>query len=210
MSHPTWQATRSSRNVVDVFGLVGHVCEGTARPNFVRAKAEIHAFCFPATKFGCDRHHEVERRRSFSTIVAFSNNELIVDFVLESGNGESDGLVESAVAGAVVGSEDQPHPDTNSGRVSNGESYYTTRLSGLTEESDALTRNAHANGVRQLSSRQMSDNRAVRSKERSWPLRDAEEADLLLHFVDKITSFVRNTLSIVSISSSNGFSVRLH
>jgi hypothetical protein len=130
-----------------------------------------------------------------------------VDFVLESGNGDSDSLVESTVAGAVVGNEDQPHPDTNSGHVSNEKSYSTAILPGLTEESNALTRIADANGIRQLSSRQMSENRAVRSKERSWPLRDAEEADLLQHFVDKITPFVRYTLSIVSVSYSNGFSV---
>lgn len=133
-----------------------------------------------------------------------------MDFVLESGNGDDDGLVESARAGTVVGNEDQPHPDTNSGHVSNGKSYSTTKLPGLTKEPDALTRKADANGIGQLSSRQMSENRAVRSKERSWPLRDAEEADLLLNFVEKITPFVRYTLSVVSVSYSNGFPVRLH
>ncbi|KAJ5807913.1 hypothetical protein N7474_009182, partial [Penicillium riverlandense] len=189
LSYQTWQAMRSSRNAVDVSELVGHVCEGAAGPSFVRPKAEIHAPGFHATKFGCDRHHEVERHRSFPTNAVFSNNEFIVDFVFESGNGDSDSLVESSVAGAVVGNEDQPHPDTSSGHVSNEKSYSTTKLRGLTEDSNVLARKADANGSRQLSSRQMSENRAVRSKERSWPLRDAEEADLLQHFVDKITPF---------------------
>ena len=108
-------------------------CVGIVRP-----RAEIHALGFHVTKCGCDRHHEVERRRSFLTNAVFSNNESIVDFVLESGNGESDSLVESTVAGAVVGDEDQPLSDTNSGRVSNENSNFTARSLGLAQESNAL------------------------------------------------------------------------
>lgn len=113
---------------------------------------------------------------------------LAVDFVLESGNGELDDTVdpsmdtqplEDGIDGCSFGKQ-QPTPSPE-----------TSTLSSATHEYENLALRANANENKSPEYRQIIENQQLRHRQRSWPLRDPEEAYLLKHFVDQTSSFVR-------------------
>jgi hypothetical protein len=110
-----------------------------------------------------------------------------VDFVLESGNGELDDTVdlsmdtqslEDGVAGCGFGKQPPtPSPETST-------------LPSTTHEYENLALHANPNENKIPGYRQIIENQGIRHRQRSWPLRDPEEAYLLKHFVDQTSSFV--------------------
>ena len=113
---------------------------------------------------------------------------LAVDFVLETGNGEFDDTADPPM-------DTQPFEDgldgCSSGKQPPTPSPETSTLSSTTHEYENLALHANANENKITGYRQVIENQELRHRQRSWPLRDPEEAYLLKHFVDQTSSFVR-------------------
>lgn len=115
---------------------------------------------------------------------------LPVDFVLESGTGELEALPDiSSSADARPEEGGLPLRDTapvllvdGSSQPQNARSHHVQTCNGPEH---------HARGIQTPSGLRTSEKRRLRSQQRSWPLRDPEEARLLQHFVERVTPFVR-------------------
>lgn len=124
----------------------------------------------------------------------------LVDFVLESGNGDPDDeahpLIESEfrVADRELSQPDnRPSPSSQSHLSQSlgsqpARSGEEPKLHTYRTNRDGMKHHPpfHPTGVR----------RELRPGQRSWPLRDPEEAYLLKHFVDRIASFVSPSLHV--------------
>jgi hypothetical protein len=112
-----------------------------------------------------------------------------VDFVLESGNGELDDTVDSSIEtqplddGIVFGD----HPPTPSPD--------TPTFPSAAHTFDTLTHLNHADENQSPGHHRVDEVPEAPRRQRSWPLRDPEEAFLLKHFVDRTSTFVSCSLN---------------
>ncbi|KAJ5855371.1 uncharacterized protein N7529_009315 [Penicillium soppii] len=166
----TTSATGFCHNAVDAPAQIATVHEGNERRSSDKRKIAHRAQSFLKIKFGFDRHRE--------RIVP------LVDFVLESGNGEPDDLIEREMPISSPGKNLQsnahsmPTPERPSSRSS-----HTAVLPNYEHATQQLhNRNARSSIIPGFDTPE-------RQHERRWPLRDPEEARLLQHFVDKVAPF---------------------
>ncbi|KAJ5444530.1 uncharacterized protein N7458_008402 [Penicillium daleae] len=106
-----------------------------------------------------------------------------VDFVLESGNGELDNTVDLSIgtqplADGLGFGDNPPTPSPDTPKFpSTAHGFDTLNHNNNTDESQSPVYYGIAEG------------HELSPKQRSWPLRDPEEAFLLKHFVDRTSSF---------------------
>lgn len=114
---------------------------------------------------------------------------ILVDFVLESGNGELDGTVNLSFMDVQSENEDS-FADRN--EISSPE-VSALPESGVQEAGHISNHRLEADRYEYPNYRHIRSNSGSQVRTRSWPLRDPEEASLLMHFVDQISSFVSHT-----------------
>lgn len=125
---------------------------------------------------------------------SFSNDCLIqaillaVDFVLESGNGELDNTVDLSIgtqplADGLGFGDNPPTPSPD-----------TPKFPSTAHGFDTLNHNNNADKSQGPVYYRIAEGHELSPKQRSWPLRDPEEAFLLKHFVDRTSSFVSESL----------------
>jgi hypothetical protein len=114
-----------------------------------------------------------------------------VDFVLESGNGELDGTVNMSL---VDGQSENVHSFADRNEVSSSEA--SAHPGPVVQEAVHIPNHRLDTDRYELTTyRSSSTNPGPQARTRSWPLRDPEEASLLVHFVDNISSFVSRTVA---------------
>ncbi|KAJ6101818.1 hypothetical protein N7486_004245 [Penicillium sp. IBT 16267x] len=167
--------TEPSHNVADVCEQGAHVYETKSRHNFARQKVESIELGSHPTRSGLNRHLEGPR----SDIV------ILVDFVLESGNGELDGTVNLSLKDGQSKNEDS-FADRN--EISSPEASALPEP-GLQEAVHISNHRLETDRYERPAYRPITNNPGSQTRTRPWPLRDPEEAFLLMHFVDQISSF---------------------
>lgn len=112
-----------------------------------------------------------------------------MDFVLESGNGELDDTVDSSIEtqplddGIVLGDRPPtPNPDTPT-------------CPSTAHNFGTLNHLNHADKNQSPGYHRVDEGPETPRGQRSWPLRDPEEAFLLKHFVDRTSTFVSTSLN---------------
>lgn len=112
-----------------------------------------------------------------------------MDFVLESGNGELDDTVDSSIEtqplddGIVLGDRPPtPSPDTPT-------------CPSTAHNFGTLNHLNHADKNQSPGYHRVDEGPETPRGQRSWPLRDPEEAFLLKHFVDRTSTFVSTSLN---------------
>ncbi|KAJ5897192.1 hypothetical protein N7504_007480 [Penicillium tannophilum] len=169
--------TGLSHNAVDVREQGAHVHGTKNRRNSARREVESIGLGSHPTRSGLDRHLEVGPN--------YDAGMHRVDFVLESGNGELDGTVNLSFMDVQSENEDS-FADRN--EISSPE-VSALPESGVQEAGHISNHRLEADRYEYPNYRHIRSNSGSQVRTRSWPLRDPEEASLLMHFVDQISSF---------------------
>ena len=115
----------------------------------------------------------------------------LVDFVLESGNGELDGTMNLSYIDRQSENEDSI---ADRSEISSPEAAALPEP-GVQEAVHLSNRRLETYRYEPRIDRSTSTNPISQAKTRTWPLRDPEEASLLMHFVDQISSFVSHIVA---------------
>lgn len=116
---------------------------------------------------------------------------ILVDFVLESGNGELDETVNLSF---TDGQSENEEPFAHRNEISSPEASALPEP-GVQEAVHISNRRLQPDRYGLPNCRPVSKDPAPQAGMRSWPLRDPEEASLLMHFVDHISSFVSHIVA---------------
>lgn len=112
-----------------------------------------------------------------------------MDFVLESGNGELDDTIDLSIETQSLddGLGFGDHPPTPSPE--------TPTFPSTAHDFDTVALHTNADENQCPEYRRIIEDQGIRPRQRSWPLRDPEEAYLLKHFVDRTSSFVSGSFN---------------
>ncbi|KAJ5803641.1 uncharacterized protein N7503_006091 [Penicillium pulvis] len=168
--------TGLSHNAVDVREQGARVHETKNRRNSAMREVESIGLGSHLIRSGLDRHLEVGPNYAGMDRV---------DFVLESGNGELDETVNLSVIDVESENEDS-FADRN--KISSPE-ISALPEPGVQEVGHISNHRLEADRYEYSNYGQIRRNSDSEARTRSWPLRDPEEASLLMHFVDQISSF---------------------